>query len=66
MFSLKLDVLFPSLNAAKELAHKLNPRRPSPRIEGLDPRELRRIRMELGEARDRAKALSLIHRNRIS
>ena len=66
MFSLKLDVLFPSLNAAKELAHKLNPRRRPPHFEALDPRELQRIRSELGEARDRAKALSLIHRNRIS
>ena len=66
MFSLKLDVLFPSIHAAKELAHKMNLRRHSPHIESLDPREYWRIRSELNDARERAKALSLIHRNRIS
>lgn len=63
MFSLKSDLLFPSIAVAKELARKLN-RVVSPARNPTDPRELRRIREELREARERQIALQLRHRCR--
>ena len=64
MFSLKSDLLFPSIAAAKELARKLN-RVASQARNPTDPRELRRIREELRQARERQMALLLRHRPRL-
>jgi hypothetical protein len=58
MFSLKFDLLFPSLDMAKATAKKLNAawkRPPS----GIDPRELKRMRDELKLAREKVKAQSM-------
>ncbi|HRX35052.1 MAG TPA: hypothetical protein P5337_01520 [Aestuariivirga sp.] len=61
MFSLKFDLLFPSLNMAKATAKKLNAAiaRPSSDI---DPRELKRMRDELRLAREKVKAQSMVNR----
>ena len=61
MFPLKLDLLFPTITAAKDLARKLNARHPPLR----DPREIQRIRAELQAARDRLSLQTILHRNRI-
>lgn len=55
MFSLKLDLLFPSIDLAKETAKKLNallkrPDRPC------EPRDLQRMRDELRHAREKVRA----------
>ena len=55
MFSLKFDLLFPSLDMAKATARKLNAalkRRDSP----CEPRELKRMQDELRLAREKVKA----------
>lgn len=65
MFSLKLDLLFPTVTAAKEIARKLNERRRNFAAEPHDPRELQRINAELRAARDRLQLTSVLHRNRI-
>jgi hypothetical protein len=54
MFSLKFDLLFPSLDLAKATAKKLNTalRRPAPLA---DPRELQRMRDELRTAREKVR-----------
>lgn len=62
MFSLKFDLLFPSLEAAKDAARKLNAMLNSPRPHA-DPREYRRMLEELRMAREKVRAQSLIHRN---
>lgn len=60
MFSLKFDLLFPTFQAAKDLARKLNdPRR---RTSDMDPRELQRMQDELRRAREKMKAELLQHR----
>jgi hypothetical protein len=55
MFSLKFDLLFPSLDMAKAAAKKLNKpfRRPDRVVE---PRELKRMQDELRVARDHVRA----------
>lgn len=55
MFSLKFDLLFPSIDLAKATAKKLNTalRRPPPPC---DPRELQRMRDELRVARESVRA----------
>jgi hypothetical protein len=62
MFSLKSDLFFPSIELAKEIARKFNERRRPPPVSTIDPREARRIRLELELAREKAKALSIAHR----
>lgn len=62
MFSLKSDLFFPSIEMAKEIARKLNDRRKLPPVSTIDPREARRIRLELDAAREKAKALAIAHR----
>ncbi len=62
MFSLKFDLLFPSFEAAKGAARKLNAVLKPPRPHA-DPRELRRMLAELREARERVRAQTLVHRN---
>lgn len=55
MFSLKFDLLFPSLDMAKATARKLNAalkRQDSP----CEPRELKRMQDELRLAREKVKA----------
>lgn len=55
MFSLKLDLLFPSLDMAKATAKKLNAalkRQDSP----CEPRELKRMQDELRLAREKVRA----------
>lgn len=54
MFSLKFDLLFPSLEAAKATAKKLNARLKRPPPKG-DPRELQRMRAELTLAREKVR-----------
>lgn len=61
MFSLKSDLLFPSIAVAKELARKLN-RAASQARKSADPREIRRIKEELRQAREHRMALDLRHR----
>lgn len=59
MFSLKFDLLFPTIASAKELARSLAPRRrPSP-LEHRDPRELQRIRTELRPALETQRSKGL-------
>ena len=50
MFSLKFDLLFPTIATAKELARSLAPRRKPGSVEHRDPREIQRIRTELRSA----------------
>jgi hypothetical protein len=61
MFSLKLNLLFAGWKDAKEIARKFN----RPRQSELDPRELHRMRSELRLAREQARLMSVIYRNRI-
>jgi hypothetical protein len=61
MFSLKLNLLFASWKDVKIIAGKLN----SPRHSDIDPRELHKMRRELHAAREHAKLMSIIYRNRI-
>lgn len=54
MFSLRIDLLFPSLELAKAAARKLNKglaRRDAP----IEPRELYRMQQELREAHERIR-----------
>lgn len=54
MFSLRIDLLFPSLERAKAAARKLNQglaRRETP----IEPRELYRMQQELREAQERIR-----------
>lgn len=54
MFSLRIDLLFPSLARAKAAARKLNQglaRRDAP----IEPRELYRMQQELREAQERIR-----------
>ena len=58
MFSLKFDLLFPSLDIAKATAKKLNAalkRQDSP----CEPRELKRMQDELRLAREKVKAQTM-------
>ncbi len=62
MFSLKFDLLFPSLEIAKATAKKLNAglrRNPRPDI---DPRELKRIKDELRLAREKNRLMVSVGR----
>jgi hypothetical protein len=61
MFSLKLNLLFPSLKQVKDFTKRLN----QPRHSDADPRELHRMRMELEAAREKARLMNVINRNRI-
>ena len=63
MFPLKFDLFFPSIEVAKEIARKFNERRRVPSVSTLDPREARRIRLELEAAREKARASAIAHRN---
>jgi hypothetical protein len=54
MFSLKIDLLLPTLAALKEAVHRLNDRPSDPRPP-TDGREAWRIRCELREARDKLR-----------
>jgi len=63
MFSLKSDLFFPTIELAKAIARKFNERRWSPPVSTIDPREARRIRLELELARDKAKVLAIAHRH---
>jgi hypothetical protein len=63
MFSLKSELFFPSIEMAKEFARKLNERRKVQSGSSIDPREQRRIRLELEAAREKARALAIAYRN---
>lgn len=63
MFSLKLDVLFPGIRAARELARRFNRRHGTAAHRTVDPREIRQIREELRKARDASALLSVERRN---
>ncbi|MFT3988487.1 hypothetical protein [Aestuariivirga sp.] len=62
MFSLKSDLLFPSVEMAKALVRKLNPPRKS-LDHYVDARELMRMQRELHEMRDRVMLNSVGWRN---
>lgn len=62
MFSLKFDLLFPSFEAAKETARKLNAAL-QPAAPFADPRDHQRMLEELRLARDRSRLQSVVHRN---
>ena len=59
MFSLKFDLLFPTIASAKELARSLRLRRGSKPTEHRDPREIQRIRTELRSALEAQRAKGL-------
>jgi hypothetical protein len=61
MFSAKFQLLFAGLKKIKQVAMKLNQRRHS----DADPRELQRMRAELNAAREHARLMDVINRNRI-
>ena len=63
MFSLKSELFFPSIEMAKEFARKLNERRKVQSVTSIDPREQRRIRLELEATREKARASAIAHRN---
>ena len=63
MFSLKSDLFFPSIARAKEIARKFNEKLKVPPVSTIDPREARRIKLELDTARERTRALAIAHRN---
>ncbi len=63
MFSLKSELFFPSIEMAKEFARKLNRRRKVQSVSSIDPREQRRIRLELELAREKARASAIAYRN---
>ncbi len=63
MFSLKSELFFPSIAMAKEFARKLNRRRKVQSVSSLDPRERRRIRLELEAAREKARIAAIAYRN---
>jgi DNA-binding transcriptional regulator YiaG len=62
MFSLKFDLLFPSLDMAKAAAKKLNTtiRRPA---RDIDPRELKRMRDELALSREKVRMQATLGRH---
>ena len=62
MFSLKFDLLFPGFDAAKDAAKRLNARL-QPKPPPADPREYKRVRDELRNARERVSAQAFSHRN---
>ena len=62
MFSLKFDLLFPSLEMAKATAKKLNFTLARPAPIG-DPRELKRMRDELDQAREKVRQQVTAGRN---
>lgn len=62
MFSLKFDLLFPSLEAAKATAKKLNSALKAPASHA-DPRELNRMRDELAQAREKLRLQVTAGRN---
>lgn len=62
MFTLKFDLLFPTIETAKELARKLNAGRIARRKPPPDPREAQRMRSELHAARETVRAqMALSH-----
>jgi hypothetical protein len=60
MFSLRFDLLFPTLQAAKDLARKLN----KPHLPHPNPRELKRMQDELRLARDKVRAETMLWQRR--
>ena len=54
MFSLKFDLLFPSIDLAKATARRLNLTLKRPDIP-CEPRELKRMQDELRQARDKVR-----------
>lgn len=54
MFSLKFDLLFPSIDLAKTTAKRLNTALKRPDIP-CEPRELKRMQDELRQARDKVR-----------
>ena len=61
MFSLKIDLLFPSIEAAKATAKKLNASLKRPHAD-IDPREIKRMKDELRLAREKVRAQTMIDR----
>jgi hypothetical protein len=62
MFSLKFDLLFPSLEAARATAKKLNFALTGSKPKA-DPRDLKRMRDELDRAREDVRMQVTVNRN---
>jgi hypothetical protein len=65
MVSLRSDLFFSALGDAKDFAKKLNRLLHSPQHSSADPRDVQRMRDELQLAREQARLMSVMHRNRI-
>ncbi len=65
MFSLKSNLFFSMLVDAKDYARRLNQRRSHPPNFEVSPRELNRMQSELRAAREQARLMNVLHRNRI-
>ena len=61
MFSLKFDLLFPSIDLAKATAKKLNGALKRPPSD-IDPREFKRMQDELRLAREKVRRQSMVNR----
>ncbi len=59
MFSLKFDLLFPTIASARELARAFPFKRRSHPVEQRDPREIQRIRTELRSALEAQRSKGL-------
>ncbi|NJM30963.1 MAG: hypothetical protein HC855_13460 [Rhizobiales bacterium] len=65
MFTIKYDLFFPTIEAAKEIARKLNARRNACDVRDADPREVQRMRDELRAVRETHRLKMTAHRNGI-
>ena len=61
MFSLKFDLLFPSIEIAKATAKKLNGKLKQP-PSNIDPREFKRMKDELRQAREDVRKQAMVNR----
>ena len=65
MFSLKSNLFASMLAEAKDYAKKINLRRSHPPNADVNPREWHRMQSELRAAREQARLMEVLHRNRI-
>ena len=64
MFSLKSNLFTSMLVEAKDYAKKINRRRSHPPNSVMAPRELNRMQSELRAAREQARLMNVLYRNR--
>jgi hypothetical protein len=65
MFSLKFDVLFAAVAEAKHIAKSMASRRRRLQINDADFRERQRMLAEIKAAREHARLMDILNRNRI-